>query len=360
MAEGTCAQNGQGALSPEIPRLRLVIYDKKSTRSFEPVDFDEASALEKKYEGEAWLDIVAQHVDEILHKFSLSKEPNDHYIIDEEDRTVFQVPFLVRNSTETQYLYIICDSSNRITTIRQTAWERGPVESTLRFIGDIVDEETEDGKMPLHNFRDFVFTALLGACSDEFIATISASRKKVNKIYEGIVRHSDPMEAQAQIYQVHSFLSETFGTTIFLFREFVSLVRKGSGKHLKLSLYQSYLEKVMNDVTQAIEMRDGLENTLELISNTVRASLSDINIANTERLNRAVEILTRLSVLLMIPNSVFTFWPTLPISPHDTFLGLHSASWEMIIALLLTILGQVLISYYYKHSYIMDVLKKNR
>ncbi len=335
----------------------MVVYDKKTTRTFEPADIEEAASVEKKYEGEVWLDIVAKHIDEILGRYTLCKEPNDHYIIDEEDRTVFQIPFLVRSSMDTQYLYIICDSSNRITTIRQIAWERGPVESTLRFIGDLVDEETDDGKMPLHNFRDFIFTALLGACSDEFIATINASRKKVNKIYESIIHNTDPMEAQSQIYQVHSFLSETFGTTIFLFREFVSLVRKGSGKHLKLSLYQTYLEKIMNDITQAIEMRDSLENTLDLISNTVRASLSDMNIANTERLNRAVEILTRLSVLLMIPNSVFTFWPTLPVDSHGTYLGLHSAVWEIILAVLLTIVGQILISYYYKHSFIMDVLK---
>ncbi|MGQ9582350.1 MAG: CorA family divalent cation transporter [Thermoplasmatota archaeon] len=338
----------------------MVIYDKKTTRTFESSDFEEAASLEKRYEGEVWLDIVARHIDGILNRYTLCKEANDHYIIDEEDRTVFQVPFLVRTSVETQYLYIICDGSNRITTIRQTTWERGPVESTLRFIGDLVDEETEDGKMPLHNFRDFVFTVLMGACSDEFIATINASRKKVNRIYESIIHNTDPMNAQTQIYQVHSFLSETFGTTIFLFREFVSLVRKGSGKHLKLSLYQTYLEKIMNDITQAMEMRDSLENTLELISNTVRATLSDLNIANTERLNRAVEILTRLSVLLMIPNSVFTLWPTLPLSPHHTFLGLVSAAWEIIIATLLTIIGQVLISYYYKHSFIMEVIKTER
>jgi Mg2+ and Co2+ transporter CorA len=106
-------------------------------------------------------------------------------------------------------------------------------------------------------------------------------------------------------------------------------------------------------------MRESLESSLELISNTVRASLSDKNIANTERLNRAVEILTRLSVLLMIPNSVFTLWPTLPVNNLDTFLGIQSAGWELLLALLLTVIGQVIISYYYKHSFLKALITRS-
>jgi len=346
------------SISPATPRIKLVLYDTKAVRVFEPADFEEVNSLEKKYGGEIWVDIVTSDIDSILTRMNVCREPNDNYIRDEEERTVFQLPVLVRFSSEVQYLYIICTGPNKMMTIRKTAWSKGPIESTLQFVGDLVEDETDDGKMPLPNFRDFVFTAILGACSDEFIATINETRKKVNRIYETIIHSTNPMDAQGKIYEIHSFLSESFGTTVFLFREFVSLVRKGSGKHLKLTLYANYIEKIMNDVTQAIEMEEGLENSLELLSNTVRATLSDRNIANTERLNRAVEILTRLSVLLMIPNSVFTLWPTLPFAT-GYYMGLHSGWWELIIALLFTAAGQVIISYYYNHSYLKGIFGTN-
>ena len=229
----------------------------------------------------------------------------------------------------------------------------------MSFIADIVNEETDEGKIAIPNFRDFVFIAILGACADEFISTLNSTRQRVNSIYKQLTGAAEPMAAHAGIYEVHTFLSETFGTAVFLFREFVSMVVKGSGKHLKTVSYQHYIDKVENDVKQAIVMRESLENSLELISNTVRASLSDLNIANTERLSRAVEILTRLSVLLMIPNSVFTLWPTMPIDNRDTFLGLQSVGWELILAAVLTVLGQLLISYYYKHSFLKTLLTRS-
>jgi hypothetical protein len=338
------------------PSVQMVIYDKKTVRSNKAADFQIARPEPGT---ELWTDVVAQDIDQFLSELSICPVPEDHFIIDEKDRTVFQIPFLVRESTRMQYLYVVCEGTDRITTIRQNSWTRGPVEQTLNFIGDIVDEETDEGKLVIPNFRDFVFIAILGACADEFISTINATRRKVNSIYKGLIGPSDPMTAQAQIYDVHSFLSETFGTAVFLFREFVSMVVKGSGKHLKIAIYQHYIEKVENDVKQAIDMRESLENSLELISNTVRASLSDQNIANTERLSRAVEILTRLSVLLMIPNSVFTLWPTMPINNQDTLFGLQSVVWELILAGLLTGLGQLLISYYYKHSFLKALFARH-
>ena len=356
MATGSGDAGAAGtAVGGHPPRIRLVLYDKKAPRIFEPASFEEAASLEKRSGGEVWMDITAADLEATLGTFDLCKRADDQYIRDEEDRTVFQVPFISRSSNRVQYLFIVTEGQNRVVTIREDLGSKGPVESTLQFLADLVEEETDEGKMPLPNFRDFVVTAILGSLADEFIASINTSRQRVNRIYEDIIRKSDPIAAQHSIYQVHTFLSEVFGTAIFLFREFVSLVRKGSGNHLKLTIYQNYMEKVLEDVAQAIEMRDGLENTLDLISNTIRATLSDRNIANTERLNRAVELLTRLSVLLMIPNSVFTLWPTLPVANEDTFLGIYSAGWELIIALLLTAAGQVLISRYYRHYYLADI-----
>lgn len=333
----------------EKPLVRTVAYDKKTIK----LGQGEGYAPPAPAPGtELWTDVVVRDIDGFLGSISVCPVTEDHFIKDEEDRTVFQIPFLVRDSTRMQYLFVVCEGHDRITTIRGRSWPRDPVERTLSFIGDVVDEETDEGRLAIPNFRDFIFIALLGACAEEFIATLNVTRRRVNAIYKELIGASDPMAAQGEIYEVHSFLSEVFGTAVFLFRELVSMVARGSGRHLKLNQYQHFIEKVQNDVNQAIEMRESLENSLGLISNTVRASLSDQNIANTERLNRAVEILTRLSVLLMIPNSVFTLWPTMPINNQDIFLGLQSAAWELLLALALTVAGQVLISYYYKHSYL--------
>ena len=348
------AEGGQP--SREKPSVQMVLYDKKTVRRRSAASFRVA---QPEPGTELWTDVVAPDIDKFLEEQSICPVPEDHFITDEKNRTVFQIPILVRDSPRIQYLYIICEGADRITTIRQCSCPRGPVERTLEFIGDIVEEETDDGKLAIPSFRDFIFIAVLGACADEFISTINATRRRVNSIYKGLIGAANPMTAQTGIYDAHSFISEDFGTAVFLFREFVSMVVKGSGKHLKLTLYQHSIDKVQNDVNQAIEMRGSLENSLELISNTVRASLSDRNIANTERLNRAVEILTRLSVLLMIPNSVFTLWPTLPVKNEDTFLGIHSAGWELILALLLTVIGQLIISYYYKHSFLKTLIGRH-
>lgn len=331
------------------PVVRVVVYDKNAVKVMQAGGYAPAAPAPGT---ELWTDVVVKDIGRFLGNLSVCPVLEDHFIKDEQDRTVFQIPFLFRDSTKMQYLFVVCDGQDRITTIRQSSWPRDPVERTLAFIGDVVDEETDEGKLAIPNFRDFIFIALLGACAEEFIATLNTTRRRVNSIYKELIGASDPMAAQGEIYEVHSFLSEVFGTAVFLFRELVSMVARGSGRHLKLNLYQHFIEKVQNDVNQAIDMRESLENSLGLISNTVRASLSDRNIANTERLNRAVEILTRLSVLLMIPNSVFTLWPTMPINNQDTFLGLQSAAWELLLALALTVAGQVLISYYYKHSYL--------
>jgi hypothetical protein len=349
-------ENGEKQPSRKEPSVHMVIYDKKTVRSKEAASF---MVARPEPGTEIWTDVVAQDIDQFLAELSICPVPEDHFIIDENNRTVFQIPYLVRESTRMQYLYVVCEGTDRITTIRQASWPRGPVEQTRNYIGDIVDEETDEGKLVIPNFRDFVFIAILGACADEFISTINATRHKVDSIYRQLAGAPDPMAAHDGIYDVHTFLSETFGTAVFLFREFVSMVVKGSGKHLKIASYQHYIEKVENDINQAIVMRESLENSLDLISNTVRASLSDQNIANTERLSRAVEILTRLSVLLMIPNSVFTLWPTMPIENRDTFLGIQSVGWELILAAVLTVLGQVLISYYYKHSFLKALFARS-
>jgi hypothetical protein len=349
-------ESGGTETSKKKPSIHMVLYDKKTVRSKEAASYRVAVPEPGT---ELWTDVVASDIDRFLSDVSICPVAGDHFIIDEDKRTVFQIPFLVRDSTQMHYLYVVCEGTDRITTIRQASWPRGPVEQTLSFIGDIVDEETDEGKIAIPNFRDFIFIAILGACADEFISTLNATRKKVNSIYKQLTGMKEPMAAHAGIYDVHTFLSETFGTAVFLFREFVSQVVKGSGKHLKTASYQHCIEKVENDVKQAIAMRESLENSLELISNTVRASLSDLNIANTERLSRAVEILTRLSVLLMIPNSVFTLWPTMPIDNSDSFLGLPSVGWELILAGVLTVMGQVLISYYYKHSFLKTLLARS-
>lgn len=351
--------------TPPETVMKAAIHAVPGVQFKDLIDLDDVAGIIRDEGRGSWVDIATPDPPGILARMGVELPAGNGVectITDQvaESRTLIAIPCLRRDGDAATTLYALCIGTHALVTVHSSGGPKEPLGVLMERVEDYLDEETDGGKLPVTNFRDFVFAYLMVSVAEEFVACMEEASRRLHRIYETLTGKGAPLAIQASLYREHRFLSETLGGALFAYREFVVEVKKGSGRFLRAGTRAREMEEVGAELALALEMKQDLNNTVELISNAVRAKLSDRNIEQTTRLNFAVELLTRVSVLLMIPNSVFTFWPTMGIPPDALFWGVPSWVWELIVSGLLFAASQVVISWYYSHSLLGEVVDRIR
>jgi len=164
-----------------------------------------------------------------------------------------------------------------------------------------------------------------------------------------------PAAIQTALFDVHRYLEQSFSPTLFLDREFLFTLERGGARFLPLEGVKGDLVRLAEELDRLMSLKTNMETTIELVSNAVRAKLSEETLAASWRLQLAVEVLVRVSLLIMIPTAVFSLWPIMPFPVTEPFdlLGIrtYSVVWNIFTAILLTVAAQLMLSRMYKRAY---------
>ena len=160
---------------------------------------------------------------------------------------------------------------------------------------------------------------------------------------------------------IHRYLEQTLAPTLFLLREFIFTLERGGARFLPLEGVKEDLVMLTEELDRLMALKSNMDTTIELISNAVRAKLSEQTLEASWQLQLAVEVLVRVSVLLMIPTAVFSLWPLMPFPVNEPFtlfgITTYSVVWNVLTAVVLTVVAQFALLRWYKRAFGFEDLR---
>ncbi|NIP34734.1 MAG: hypothetical protein GWN18_07275, partial [Thermoplasmata archaeon] len=103
---------------------------------------------------------------------------------------------------------------------------------------------------------------------------------------------------EKELFRVHMFVEDEFPAALLSFRDVVAKLRIGAGRNIDLKARHQELEDILKDIDGAMAIKANVEKTIELVNSSIRNKLTERSIESQRRLQQAVWVLTRLSVLL--------------------------------------------------------------
>jgi len=317
---------------------------------------DVVRAIEAAGTHELWIDIEADDAERALAPFD-TKVSTEHFVVqNHEKRSVLGWPYLVRDHSQPRFCVLVAPGDAAIVTVHPPDTEHDPVGGARKVMDSAVHARTEGGYKQLGSFREFVFLQIAESAVTEVMGVIQRLSKRLGQVYDNVYAEDfKPAAIQTALFDIHRLLDGTVSPTIFLLREFFFTLERGGARFLPLEEVRHDLTRLVDELDRLMGLKTNMETTIELISNAVRSKLSEQALAASMRLQMAVEVLVRVSLLLMIPTAIFSLWPMMPF-PVDapvTFLGITmlSVGWCILTALLLTAMAQFALFRIYSKSY---------
>ncbi len=350
--------------APGAHRVHILIAGGGHVRETVSNDLaDVARAIEEAGSHEVWVDIEAEDADRALAPFD-AKITTEQFLVQNQDkRSILGWPYLVRDQVAPRFCVLVAAGDTAVVTVHPPDVMHDPVAGARKVIDSAVHARTDGGFKPLGSFREFVFLQIAESCVTEMMGAIQRQSKRLGQVYDNVYdKEFAPAAIQTALFDVHRYLEQAFSPTLFLEREFFFTLERGGARFLPLEGVKADLGRLAEELDRLMGLKTNMETTIELVSNAVRAKLSEQTLEASWRLQLAVEVLVRVSLLIMIPTAVFSLWPMMPF-PVDRpfeFLGVrtYSVVWTIAVAVLLTLLAQVMLSRMYKRAFGLENLKK--
>lgn len=236
-------------------------------------------------------------------------------------------------------IYIILTEEGIITIHEQDC---SPIDRFIKNIRSIAKEEKEN----IVKFKDFVLLHILYEVSAEGMNAISTIDDYIEETRGNLTENGKDLTKE--IIKIRKDV-RTLVRVILYQSSLVTDLRHGKGEYINAKNIIDYSADISTELDKYGKLASSLEKELDGINQTLESRKISEYTKYTARLNFAIEILTRASVLLMVPNSIFTFWPAI-FSPEDLVFGIENYWIEILIAIFSIILSQIVIGEIYRKA----------
>lgn len=334
--------------------VTIVYFDGTNLRVDRPSSIDEVPQYIKIHSGaQIWVDVCTGDIAGVLEGFGVEDPGQGPTILEtrEPNRTVIAYTDTVRGSWKVHRTVIVMMGADVMLTVHDSPAGVGGKEAFVQYIPTMVDKEFTGVPKAILYFRDMLLIALLESQGDEFIATLQEVVRYLSTLHQRLeADEADTVEVKAELFRVHMFIEDVFPAALLSFRDVVAKLHMGVGKNVDLTHRQHELEEVLRSVDGAVAIKANVEKTLDLVSSSVRIKLTERSIETQRRLQQAVWVLTRLSVLLIIPTLVLTFWRLTPWVADDAVdiggTSVNTFWFSLIVAALLSLAGLLALNSY--------------
>lgn len=243
-------------------------------------------------------------------------------------------------------IYIILTEDTIITIHEQDC---SPIDRLIKNIRSIVKDEKEN----INKFRDFILLHVLYEVSGEGMNAISTIDDFIEGLRGSLTGNGKGKDLTKEIIKIRKDI-RTLVRVILYQASLVTDLRHGKGEYINAKTIIDYSGDISADLDKFGKLASTLEKELDGVNQSLESGKISEYTKYTARLNVAIEILTRASVLLMVPNSIFTLWPAIFSSPNDLIFGIENYWIEISIAVFSIIVSQIMIGKIYK-----DIREKN-
>jgi len=293
---------------------------------------------------DAWLDLK---IDDLPNDFlgmkidkNLLNEDEYCQIEDGTNYTLVKISYLGKNNVfKTIFFFLTSDA-----IISMHKEDSTPLNHFIKNINAIIKDEKEN----IIKFNSFVLMQLFYEIVDENMNVISAIDDSLQNLRNVIdKKNTDLNTLNKEITKIRDDI-KTFSRVLLYQSIIASYMKRGEGEYILKKQVENYAQDLLAEVDKYGKLSTGLEKELNGIVQTIESKNLTEYTKYTARLNVAIEILTRVSVLFMIPNSIFTLWPSI-FSTGDKIFGVDNWIIEIFVSIISVLLGQLIISLIYKN-----------
>ncbi|UCC92784.1 MAG: hypothetical protein JSW25_08995 [Thermoplasmata archaeon] len=338
-------------------RVTAVYYDGTNLRVDRLESLESVIEYLKTHSGaQIWVDVRTNEIGATLKHLGV-EDPGQGPVIHEvrePSQTLLAYTHTVRGSWELHRTVMAAIEHDVLVTVHDSRGETDSKQAMLEYIYTLVDKELSDVPKAILYFRDMLVATILDSQADEFIVTLQEIVRHLSQLQHRLESgESGCDEVEKELFRVHMFVEDEFPASLLAFRDVVAKLRMGAGKNIDLKQRHDELEDILKDVDGALAIKANVEKTIDLVNSSIRNKLTERSIESQRRLQQAVWVLTRLSVLLIIPMLVLNFWRLTPwIGDATVSIGGAEvpAFWfSLVVAFGLTLLALLVLTTYLKN-----------
>lgn len=341
----------------EADRVTAVYYDGTNLRVDALPDMGSVVDYLKTHSGaQIWIDVRTEDIKGTLDFLGVV-DPGIGPVIHEvrePSQTLISFTHTVRGSWELHRTVLAAVDHDLLLTVHNSRGEADSKQAILEYIHTLVDKELSDVPKAILYFRDMLVATMLDSQGDEFIATLQEVIRHLSQLQQSLERgESECDEVEKELFRVHMYVEDEFPAALLSFRDVVAKLRIGAGRNVELKPRHNELEDILKDIDGAVAIKANVEKTIDLVNSSIRNRLTERSIESQRRLQEAVWVLTRLSVLLIIPMLVLNFWRLTPwIGESTVSIGgteLHTFWLSLLLAVGLTLAALLALNYYLRN-----------
>ncbi len=304
------------AKAVQVERVTAVYYDGTNLRVDPLPDLESVVDYLKTHSGaQIWIDIRTDDIGGALSFLGVEDPGTGPAIHEVRDlsHTLISFTHTVRGSWQLHRTVMAAVEHDLLFTVHDSRGETDSKQAMLEYIHVLVDKELADVPKAILYFRDMLVATMLDSQGDEFIATLQEIIRHLSQLQQRLEEgESECDEVEKELFRVHMFVEDEFPSALLSFRDVVAKLRIGAGRNIDLKQRHQELEDILKDVDGAVAIKANVEKTIDLVNSSIRNKLTERSIESQRRLQEAVWVLTRLSVLLIIPMLVLNFWRLTP------------------------------------------------
>ncbi len=288
---------------------------------------------------DSWLDLKTDDLPEDILGMKIEKNllNEDEYcqVEDGINYTLVKISYIGKDKVfKTIYFFVTSDA---VITIHKE--DSTPINHFIKNINAIIKDEKEN----INKFNNFVLAQLLHEIVDKNMDVISTIDDDLQNLRNSVEKNNMDLNIVNKIRDNIKIFSR-----VLLYQSvIISYIKRGEGEYISKKDVEYYASDIIAELDKYGKLSTGLEKELNGIIQAIESKNLTEYTKYTARLSIAIELLTRASVLFLIPNSIFTLWPS--IYSHEIMLfGLPNWIIEVLIATISIIFAQLVISYIYK------------
>jgi hypothetical protein len=345
------------ATAVEAERVTAVYYDGTNLRVDTPKDLVAVLDYLKTHSGaQIWIDVRTGDIKGAL-AFLGVEDPGTSPVIHEvrePSQTIISFTHTVRGSWQLHRTVMAAVEDDLLLTVHDSRGETDSKQAMLEYINTLVDKELSDVPKAILYFRDMLVATMLDSQGDEFIATLQEVIRHLSQLQKRLEEgESGCDEVEKELFRVHMYVEDEFPSALLSFRDVVAKLRIGAGRNIDLKPRHQELEDILKDIDGAVAIKANVEKTIDLVNSSIRNRLTERSIESQRRLQQAVWVLTRLSVLLIIPMLVLNFWRLTPwVGEATVSIGgveVRTFWFSLVVAIGLTLLGLLVLNTYLRN-----------
>ncbi len=343
--------------SERAERVTAVYYDGTNLWVENLASLEEVIDYLKTHSGaQIWVDVRTEDITGAL-TFLGVEDPGPGPVIHEakdQGQTLLGFTHTVRGSWVLHRTVMAALEHDMLLTVHDSRGKTDSKQAMLEYIHTLVDKELSDVPKAILYFRDMLVATILDSQADEFIATLQEIIHHLSELQQRLeVDHEVCSEVEKELFRVHMFVEDEFPSALLSFRDVVAKLRIGAGKNVDLKQRHQELEDILKDIDGAVAIKANVEKTIDLVNSSIRNKLTKRSIETQRRLQQAVWVLTRLSVLLIIPMLTLNFWRLTPWTGEATVIiggaEVHAFWFSLIASAAMTLVTLFLLTTYLRN-----------